>query len=154
MKVKFKIKTVLLISITIFLSFCAGSASMYYFIQNRMEYMSQGVFIDKNRDMKKFGIRTGKDYTDENPYNYVPVDWLVKEVEIDVIRTMYKDHQDEDFLKFLKLAESGKYTIYFFSNNITMWYSLSGVEGYCLVDKSLIRLKEWVVLTGFITSMS
>lgn len=116
--------------------------------------MSQGVLIDKNRDMEKFGIHTGKNYTDDNPYNYVPVDWLVKEVELDVLKKIYHAYQDEDVLRFLKLAESDKYSIYYFSNNITMWYSLRGVEGYCLVDKSLIRIKEWLVITGFITSMS
>ncbi len=154
MTVKFKIKPVLLIVLTIIVSFCAGSASMYYFIQKRASYMSQGVFIDKNRDMDKFGIRTGKDYSIDNQYNYVPVDWLVKEVEIAKIKEEYKDIQREDVLKFLNIAKSGKYSIYYFTNNITMWYSLRGVEGYCLVDKSKIRLREWVVLTGFITSMS
>lgn len=154
MKLPSKVRSVLLTVVIITLSFSAGSAAMYCFIQNRMEYMSQGIFIDRNRDMDKFGIRTGKDYAADNPYNYVPVDWLVKEVESDVIKKMYQGPQDDDVLKILQLAESGQYTIYYFSNNITMWYSLAGVEGYCLVDKSSNRVKEWVVLTGFITSMS
>jgi hypothetical protein len=141
----------------IVVSFCAGAGSMYYFIASR-SYMKYGIMMDRNHDIDKFGVTTGKDFSDDNPYNYVPVDWLAKEVEIHTLIDAYKDCHIESInaqvAKMVDLAKSGRYKIYFFSSPITMWASLTGVEGYCIVDTSSGYPRAWVIPTGVILNMN
>lgn len=131
---------------------------MYYYIASR-SYMQYGIMLDRNHDIDKFGVNSGKDFSDDNPYNYVPVDWLAKEVEIKTLINAFKDCANESIndqiSRMVNIAKEERYKIYYFSSPITMWASLSGVEGYCIVDSSSMKYaKEWIIPTGVISTLN
>jgi hypothetical protein len=142
----------------ILVSFFIGAGSMYYFIASRT-YMQYGIMLDRNHDIDKFGVKSGKDFSKDYPYNYVPVDWLAKEVEIKTLISAYKDCNSKSIkaqvTRMAKMAKSERYKIYFFSSPITMWASLSGVEGYCIVESASMKYtKEWIIPTGVILTLN